>query len=273
MSYPTPLVSCSWLAQHLDDPNLVIVDCRFSLSEPELGHRQYAEGHIPGAVYLDLNRDLSSPVQVHGGRHPLPDTHQIADKLSSIGITSGQTYVVAYDDSRFAFASRMWWLLRYLGHHPVAVLDGGFQGWKDAGHPTSLVIPTSQDGHVVPMVRSPMVVNRDDILSREASPELCIVDSRSGERYRGEYEPIDPVAGHIPGAVNFFWKEVTTEQGVAYSLNQQRSRWQSLKDAQEIIVYCGSGVTACVNLLSLELAGITTGKLYAGSWSDWCSYQ
>jgi thiosulfate/3-mercaptopyruvate sulfurtransferase len=273
MDYPTPLVTSSWLAEHLDDPTVVIVDCRFSLMEPDLGRHQYAEAHIPGAAYLHLNHDLSGPVQAHGGRHPLPDIDRFAHTLSSIGITSGQSYVVAYDDSRFAFASRLWWLLRYLGHDRVAVLDGGFQSWKDAGYAVTQASPDTHPGTFKPMVRSPMAVTRDDILDRSSAPGIVLVDSRSGERYRGEHEPIDPIAGHIPGAINLFWQEVTDERGMAVEADQQRSRWNSFSQADEIMVYCGSGVTACVNLLSLELAGISTGKLYAGSWSDWCSYR
>ena len=273
MGYPTPLVSVSWLADHLDDANLVIADCRFSLMEPDLGHEQYAMAHIPGARYLDLNQDLSSPVQVHGGRHPLPDVEQFAKTMSDLGVTSGQTYVVAYDDSRFAFASRLWWLLRYLGHDQVAVLDGGFQAWQASGLPITQAAPTPQPGSFTPSVRSHWVVTIDDVTSRSQNSGVVLVDAREGNRYRGEREPIDPIAGHIPGAVNYFWKEATDDRSIAYSPDKQRSRWQSLAEADEIMVYCGSGVTACVNLLSLDLAGITTGKLYAGSWSDWCSYQ
>ncbi|MEM9450896.1 MAG: sulfurtransferase [Cyanobacteria bacterium P01_E01_bin.6] len=273
MGYPIPLVSSSWLANHLDDSNLVIADCRFSLMKPDLGRSQYTESHIPGSVYLHLNHDLSSPVQRHGGRHPLPDVNQFAQTLSLMGVTVGKTYVVAYDDSQFAFSARLWWLLRYFGHDQVAVLDGGFQTWQQAGYPVTQTVPVPQPGLFTPTVRSPMVVTIDDVRSRGSISGVAIVDSRSGERYRGEHEPIDPIAGHIPGAVNQFWKDVTDGDGLAHSPERQRSRWQSVADADEIMVYCGSGVTACVNLLSLELAGITTGKLYAGSWSDWCSYQ
>ncbi len=272
MSYPTPLVASSWLAEHLDDGDIAIADCRFSLMNPALGRSQYESGHIPGAVYLDLNHDLSSPVQAHGGRHPLPDIEQFAKTLSLMGITSGQTYVVAYDDSRFAFASRLWWLLRYLGHDRVAVLDGGFKAWQTLGYPTTQAVPSPQVGSFTPTVRSPLVVTIDDVKSRSQQPGVVLVDSREGDRYRGEREPIDPIAGHIPGAVNYFWQDVTDDQSMAHSPDQQRSRWQAVSNADEIMVYCGSGVTACVNLLSLELAGIITGRLYAGSWSDWCSY-
>lgn len=273
MGYPTPLVSVSWLADHLNDANLVIADCRFSLMEPNLGREQYATAHIPGAHYLDLNQDLSSPVQVHGGRHPLPDIEQFTKTMRDLGVTSEQTYVVAYDDSCFAFASRLWWLLRYLGHDRVAVLDGGFETWQASGLPVTQTIPIAQPGAFTPSVRSHWVVTIDDVTSRGQTSGVALVDAREGDRYRGEREPIDPIAGHIPGAVNYFWQEATDDHSIAYSPEKQRSRWQPLAEADEIMVYCGSGVTACVNLLSLDLAGITTGKLYAGSWSDWCSYQ
>jgi thiosulfate/3-mercaptopyruvate sulfurtransferase len=271
-----PLVSVDWVHNHLSDPAVVIVDCRFSLMEPESGLQQYQAGHIPGAFYLDLNRDLSSSVQAHGGRHPLPDPVTIAAKLSSIGVQSkgpnGPTLVVAYDDSRCAYAARLWWLLRYLGHDRVAILDGGLSAWKAANHPLTARFPVAQTGYFIPQVRSDWVVDIETVKASKDLPDVVLVDSREGDRYRGEREPIDPVAGHIPGAVNYPWQDVTDEQGVVRSPAEQQQRWANLGDPKEILVYCGSGVTACVNLLSLELAGISTAKLYAGSWSDWCSW-
>jgi len=266
------VVSSQWLSEHLEDPQVVIVDCRFSLADPELGQRQYQTSHIPNAYYLDLNRDLSSPVGKHGGRHPLPNTEALAQKLAAIGINSQETLLVAYDDSRFAFASRLWWLLRFLGHDKVALLDGGWKSWVAGGYPVTDAIPTEKVGKFVPAVRSDMVVDIDTVKSRKDLPLVVLVDSREGERYRGEREPIDPIAGHIPGAVNYPWQEVTDEQGNVQPIEVQKRRWSDVENAAEIMVYCGSGVTACVNLLSLELVGINTAKLYSGSWSDWCSY-
>jgi thiosulfate/3-mercaptopyruvate sulfurtransferase len=266
-----PIVSASWLCEHLEDPQLTIADCRFSLTEPELGHQQYQNSHIPSAYYLDLNRDLSSPVQKHGGRHPLPSPTELADKLSSMGVDS-QTLVVAYDDSRFAFAARLWWLLRYMGHERVAVLDGGFQGWQIAGYPVTDIIPDPKQGKFVPHLQPLQVVDIEAVKARKDLPGVVLVDSRESDRYRGDTEPIDPIAGHIPGAVNYPWQEVTDSQGNLKSVSEQLRRWENLEQSKEILVYCGSGVTACVNLLSLEMAGIHAGKLYAGSWSDWCSY-
>lgn len=265
------IVSALWLSEHLNDPNVVIVDCRFSLMEPELGRQHYDTEHLPGAYYLDLNRDLSSPVTKHGGRHPLPDPGELAAKLSKMGITA-ETFVVAYDDSRFAFAARLWWLLRYLGHDRVALLDGGFSNWKNSGYPVTSIAPDSQAGHFIPKLRSDWVVDINTVKAKQANSTVAIVDSREPERYRGEREPIDPIAGHIPGAVNYPWQAVTTEQGYLRSPEALRDLWQALQSKEEILVYCGSGVTACVNLLALTVAGLEQGKLYAGSWSDWCSY-
>ena len=263
------VVSSEWLVGHLQDPQVVIVDCRFSLADPQLGEKQYQASHIEGSYYLDLNLDLSSPVEKHGGRHPLPDPDDLAQKLSAIGVNSQKTLVVAYDDSRFAFASRLWWLLRYLGHDQVAVLDGGFSKWEQAGYPVTDIIKEPQIGTFVPQIKTEQVVDIEAVKRRKDLPQVALVDSRESDRYRGEREPIDKIAGHIPGAINYPWLEVTDSSGYLVS---QSERWKKLEQAEEILVYCGSGVTACVNLLALELAGIHTGKLYAGSWSDWISY-
>lgn len=267
------VVSAQYLNEHLDDPNVVIVDCRFALMEPQLGHQQYQVSHIPNASYLDLNQDLSAPVERHGGRHPLPDISQLAEKLAAIGINWGQTQVVAYDASRCAFAARLWWLLRYLGHEQVALLDGGWQAWQAAGYRVTDAIPTPQIGTFVPQLRADWVINIEQLKTCKDLPEVIVIDSRESDRYLGKQEPIDPIAGHIPGAINYPWQEVTDHQGYLH-LKAQQQRWSNIviEPKTEIIVYCGSGVTACVNLLSLELAGISTGKLYAGGWSDWCSY-
>lgn len=271
------VVSADWLLNYLDDPNVVIIDCRFQLSDPSSGKKEYEASHLPGAFYLDLNQDLSSPVQKHGGRHPLPNPHTLAQKLEKMGINFSQTQIIAYDNSRSAFAARLWWLLRYLGHDQVAVLDGGWNAWKKAGYPVSTDIPSQQAGTFTPQLREDWIVDRKGVQARQKDPNAVIIDSRDPDRYRGEREPIDPVAGHIPGAVNFPWKSVTDEQGNIYSPAEQRKRWLngelSINENQEKIVYCGSGVTACVNLLSLHLAQLPEGKLYAGSWSDWCSYS
>jgi thiosulfate/3-mercaptopyruvate sulfurtransferase len=241
------------------------------LANPKLGQQQYQEGHLPGAFYLDLDQDLSSPIQKHGGRHPLPNPEKLSAKLSEIGITSQQTLVVAYDDSRLAFASRLWWLLRYFGHNQVVLLDGGFSQWKNLDYPISSNIPNPKLRIFKPEIQSEMLVDIETVKARKDLPGVVLIDSREPERYLGKTEPIDPIAGCIPGAVNYPWQEVTETTGFV-KINEQSQRWQNIKDSEEIIVYCGSGVTACVNLFSLELAGIDQAKLYGGSWSDWCSY-
>ncbi len=277
MSESPWIVSAEWLSQHLADVNVVVVDCRFALTQPDLGQQQYQASHIPGAFYLDLNRDLSSPVGPHGGRHPLPDADRLAQKLAAIGIQSGShpidpeaTLVVVYDDSKFAFAARLWWLLRYYGHDRVAILDGGWSGWQAAGYPVTSDLPQPRQGHFMPNLRSDWVVDRDQLQSQLNSADLVLIDSREAERYRGEQEPIDPIAGHIPGAVNYPWQGITDAKGYLHPLSMQQQRWADLP-AGDMVVYCGSGVTACVNLLSLAIVG-QAAKLYAGSWSDWCSY-
>ncbi|MEG4092902.1 sulfurtransferase, partial [Microcoleus sp. Pol12B4] len=249
MSDNTLIVSPEWLATNTDNPQVVIIDCRFSLADPEWGEKQYQESHIPGAFYLDLNRDLASSVGKHGGRHPLPNIEELADKLSAIGINSAETLVVAYDDSRLAFAARLWWLLRYMGHSKVALLDGGFSAWKAAGYPVTNILPEPREGKFVAHLQPDLAVDIEAVKERKDLPGKVLVDSRESERYEGLREPIDPIAGHISGAVNYPWQGVTDETGKVRSASEQKQRWTELEKAEEIIVYCGSGVTACVNLL------------------------
>ncbi|MEB3119646.1 MAG: sulfurtransferase [Snowella sp.] len=268
----SPLVTPSWLAENLENPDLKIIDCRFQLDQPTWGYEQYQKSHIPGAYYLDLDRDLSSPVALHGGRHPLPDPDQLAEKLSTIGIHSGKTCVVAYDDSRFAFASRLWWLLRYLGHDKVALLDGGWSGWQRNHCPVSEEIPSSLVGNFIAKPQPDWIVDIETVKANPENSSSVLIDSRERDRYRGEREPIDPIAGHIPGAICLPWLEVTDAQGNCLPPEAQKERWADYANSAEMIVYCGSGVTACVNLFSLAIAGLSPAKLYPGGWSDWCSY-
>jgi thiosulfate/3-mercaptopyruvate sulfurtransferase len=270
------IVNGEWLVQQLNNPQVVIIDCRFQLSDSNWGYQQYCESHIPGAYYLDLNRDLSSPVQLHGGRHPLPDVNLLAQKLASIGIVHNETIIIAYDDARFAFAARLWWLLRYLGHEPVALLDGGWKQWQEAGYPITSDIPELRQGKrqrkFLPSPQADWTVDIAALKVRQDLPSTILIDSRDRDRYDGKKEPIDPIAGSIPGAVNSPWKQVSDEQGYLLSIPEQQKLWSAYSQAAEIIVYCGSGVTACVNLFSLQLAGFNNTKLYPGGWSDWCSY-
>jgi thiosulfate/3-mercaptopyruvate sulfurtransferase len=241
------------------------------LSEPDWGYQQYLLSHLPSAYYLNLNQDLSANLATHGGRHPLPDTAIFAAKLNNLGIND-DSLIIAYDDARFAFASRLWWLLRFYGHKQVALLDGGFSGWLASGYPLTTEIPLSRKGNFSPKPQLEKIATREEVITSQNLPEVVLIDSRESDRYLGKIEPIDPVAGHIPGAVNFPWLEVSTPEGYLLPYDSQATIWQNLPAHKSIIVYCGSGVTACVNLLSLEYLGITNTKLYPGGWSDWCSY-
>ena len=265
-------ISAEKLGDRLSDPNLVIIDCRFRLGDTEWGRAEYQKSHIPGAYYLHLDEDLSSPIQEHGGRHPLPAPEKFVETLSQLGIERGKTEVVVYDDLRFAFAARLWWLLKFYGHDNVSILDGGFAAWEKAGCTCCADIPDLESDKVFQENRrSHLVVGRDELLAAK-DRQLVVLDCRDAARYRGEVEPIDPIAGSIPGAMNSPWKAVSDENGFAQSFEQQQKLWQDYPKEQELILYCGSGVTACVNWLSLEITGHTNLKLYAGGWSDWCSY-
>ena len=262
----------------------IIADCRFWLAEPSRGRAVYQEGHIPGAVYFDLDEDLSSPRGEHGGRHPLPDPARLAAKLTEAGATRSST-IVAYDEQGGAMASRLWWLLQWIGHEgPVLLLDEGFAAWVQAEQPleqseaaspsAAAAASTAAAGGYELCMQPQLVLSMDDVKQRLGRSDVVVIDSRDGERYRGEVEPIDRVAGHIPGAVNQPWQRNLDAAGQWLATNDQRARWSEVVGAaDEIIVYCGSGVTACPNVLGLWQAGYRHAKLYAGSWSDWSSYE
>lgn len=268
------IVPVKWLLARLYESDVVIVDCRFQLGKPDSGREAYEESHIPGAVYLDLEKDLSAPVGEHGGRHPLPDAAELADRLGKVGI-SNETRVIAYDDQGGAMASRLWWLMKYLGHDNVFVMDGGFTVWKSAGCPVSAEQKVLIPARFVATVQHNLLVEVDEVRESLGTGRFVLVDSREAPRYRGEAEPIDRVAGHIPGARNLFWAEGRQADGTWKSAEEQRERFADagLSQDDEIVVYCGSGVTATPNVLALGEAGFTRVKLYAGSWSDWISYS
>ena len=267
------LISAEELAGSLARVPTVILDCRFSLQDTALGARQYAESHIPGSHYADLDRDLSAPRAKHGGRHPLPAVAALAATFSGWGIDSEPpTRVVVYDDNRFAFAARAWWLLRYCGHDNVRVLDGGLRAWAEAGFPVDRNVPARRPGNFVPRLRESMVVDRAQVAALRGESGHCLVDAREQPRFLGLEEPIDPHAGHIEGARNHPWQQVSDARGRFAPRAEQRQRWGDVAGADDIVVYCGSGVTACVDLLSLAELGRDDARLYAGSWSDWCSY-
>lgn len=267
------LISAEELARCHRRADVVVIDCRFALAEPAAGARQYGAGHIPGSRYAHLDADLSAPRAEHGGRHPLPDIAALTRTFAAWGIDSAPpSLVVAYDDSRFAFASRLWWLLRYCGHDDVRVLDGGYRAWVDAGLPVATDVPSPRPGNFVARPQPRRVVDRLQVAARRGQPGHLLVDSRETPRFLGVEEPIDPHAGHIEGACNHPWQQVADERGFFLPQDAQRRRWGDALDAENIVVYCGSGVTACVNLLSLAELGRDDAQLYAGSWSDWCSY-
>ncbi|SEG77239.1 sulfurtransferase [Paenibacillus sp. UNC499MF] len=265
------IVSLEWLNEHLQDPDLLIADCRFALGEPWSGRQDYSIDHIPGAFYVDLEEDMSGEKREHGGRHPLPDLGAFSMRASAIGVDASKT-VVAYDDQGGAMASRLWWMLRFLGHERVYVLDRGYSQWKAAGYPVTAEAPQASPATFSPKVQRHMLASMDEVKAKLGAKDTVLIDSREGARYRGEQEAIDPVAGHIPGARNRFWKDALDAEGSWRSAEEQQERFRGLENAEELIVYCGSGVTACPNVLALEEAGIPGVKLYAGSWSDWVSY-
>jgi thiosulfate/3-mercaptopyruvate sulfurtransferase len=268
--------------QNTGAPKPVILDCRFDLADPTRGAALYAESHIPGAQYVDLNRDLSSAPGNHGGRHPLPATDAAQALFRRLGISSPTT-VIVYDE-RHAYAARCWWLLRYLGHDNVRILNGGFAAWVKAGNMTSSgsiasVVPRPL-GDFTAHPRPQMLWSYAQIANAVDDEDVraTLIDSREAERYRGEREPIDRIAGHIPGAINAPWMDANSADGTLLPPSSQRARWTALlaqhaPGQKPAAVYCGSGVTACVNLLSLHLAGFGDVPLYAGSWSDWISYE
>lgn len=254
--------------------NCVVVDCRFNLLDSQAGYQSYLESHIPNAVYANLDMDLSSPVTPVSGRHPLPDAQGFAQFLSRSGWQEGMK-LVAYDDMGGAFAARLWWLMKYFGQPGVALLDGGLAAWMSAGYATDSGV-AELPGAVAPPVamqaHSEMVMTASEVESRLANHEILLVDARAGERFRGDVEPIDTVAGHVPGASNLPFHENMTSAGQFKLPQEIRQRWLELQgdlSSDKLVHMCGSGVTACFNQFAAELAGIQGSKLYAGSWSEW----
>ncbi|GAB3287240.1 sulfurtransferase [Parahaliea aestuarii] len=247
-----------------------VVDCRFALGDPDAGRAAYAAGHIPGAFYLDLERDLSAPQAQHGGRHPLPTPEDFAAALAALGIHKGSE-VIAYDDSKQAFAARLWWMMRSLGYRPPRLLDGGYSAWLAAGGQPETALPIADPCEAPDVGHWTGVCDIDGLRQAQADGAL-VVDSREAARYEGREEPIDPVAGHIPGAVNRPWLNTVADGGGQKGEEGLREHWGDALAAEDLVVYCGSGVTACVNLFTLSRLGRNDATLYAGSWSDWCSY-
>lgn len=266
------LVDCATLAAHLDDAGWLIFDCRHQLADPAAGELAYVKGHLPGALFLHLDRDLSSPMNGMNGRHPLPDPQSLARKLGAAGV-SRRTQVVVYDDAGGMIAGRLWWLLRWLGHDRVALLDGGISQWLQEGRPLSNEVPKPAPAVFETRLRECMV-STEEVLNNLASGELCVLDARSPDRFRGENETLDPVGGHIPGARNRFFRDNLNADGVFRPSAELRGEFLDLLagiDPRQAVMQCGSGVSACHNLLAMEIAGLSGARLYAGSWSEWCS--
>lgn len=267
------LIAPRQLADKLERPGLVILDCRFALDDRDYGQRSYAQGHIAGAHFADLERDLSGPV-VKGvsGRHPLPQPGRLLERLQFWGINADST-VVLYDDGPGAFAARAWWLLAWLGKRSdVYLLDGGLKAWHAAGLPLSLDAPPGDVGHLCGKPDPALVVSTHQLQKRLAGADLTLLDARAEPRFRGDVEPIDPVAGHIPGAQCAVFTGNLGPDGNFLPVEALRQRFAELlqgRPPESLVAYCGSGVTACHNLFALCLAGYPLAPLYAGSWSEW----
>ncbi|GAB3790918.1 sulfurtransferase [Virgibacillus kimchii] len=271
MSY---LVSVNRLKNRLESPrnNTVIVDVRFQLSDPDAGRKLYLKDHLPGAVYMDLDKDLSGKQEKHGGNHPLPDMNMFTAKLGNIGIDNDTT-VIIYDQSNDMFAARMWWMMHYLGHEKAYVLDGGYERWIMDGNEVTSEIPQLEAKTYEPSIRTEAKADIDEVKEKLKNQSARLIDSRSRERYLGKVEPLYGKAGHIPGAENYFWKGILNENGKWKKPEELQSHFKAFDKEEEIIVSCGSGISACPNVLALKLAGYENVKLYPGSFSDWISYE
>ena len=265
-------VDAKWLNERLEDENTRVVDCRFKLGNPDEGRLLYDQGHIPGAVFFDLEKDLSGTVEEHGGRHPLPETSRFKEKLQHAGIDN-ETTIVVYDGKEGAFASRMWWLLKYVGHEKVFILNGGFDAWEKSGYPTDDSVPHYQQTNYITHENRDMLASYEEVeeIALKGTASAVLIDSRESRRYLGIEEPIDRIPGHIPTAINKPWME-GFEEGFFKPSAEQEKRFKDLDRDQPIIVYCGSGVTATPNYIALKEAGFKNVRLYAGSYSDWVSY-
>lgn len=268
----TTVVGVEKVREHLGDPSWRVVDCRFSLADTEQGRRAYTESHLPGAIYAHLDEDLSGPIiRRVTGRHPLPSVEKAAAIFSAWGIDE-KVQVVVYDDANGSVAARLWWLLRWLGHDAVAVLDGGWKEWTRVGRPVTKAILSRTPRLFLATARPELLMEAVTVSEIRSNPNYRLIDARTPERYRGEQEPIDPVAGHIPGAVNVPFTGNIEAEGHFLAEDALKSRFNALFGdiaAKRIVSYCGSGVTGCHNLLAMAHAGLGDGVLYAGSWSEW----
>jgi len=267
------LVTPEELQAHLDDPHWIVFDTRHELTDPARGPKVYAEGHIPGAHFIHVDHDLAGHHTGTNGRHPLPEPAAFAAVLNERGLEP-YSQVVIYDDMGGNYAVRLWWMLRWLGHERVALLDGGFPRWLAEKRPVSTETPAPRKGSFLPRPRLGATVDAPFLERFSRDPSIRLIDARAGERFRGEQETIDPVAGHIPGAVNRFWKSNLEADGRFKAPQALRAEFHQLLagvDPGQVVHSCGSGVTACHNLFAMELAGLPGARLYPGSWSEWCA--
>ncbi|MBB3224595.1 sulfurtransferase [Pseudoduganella umbonata] len=270
------LIDAATLARHADDPKWVVLDCRHDLLNPAFGREAFAAGHIPGAQFASIDDDLSGPKTGAGstfrGRHPLPERAALVEALRRFGI-DGDSQVVAYDAHGGMYAARLWWLLRWIGHEGVAVLDGGLPAWQAAGQPvTADLAPPRAPGRIAERPSLTRTVSVDDVVSNLSTQGFTVVDARANDRFRGENETIDPVGGHIPGAKNRFFKDNLGADGKFKPAARLKDEFAPLfASPSSAVMQCGSGVTACHNLLALEVAGLPGAALYPGSWSEWCA--
>ncbi|MCR1897678.1 sulfurtransferase [Irregularibacter muris] len=265
------LVSAQWLCKNISDKNIVIVDCRSSLVEGEDGYQNYLKAHIPGAYFINTKNQLSGSKGVHGGRHPLPDTMAFKKTIEEMGV-SKNTIVVAYDDNKLFTAARLWWQLKYIGHEKVYVLDGGLEKWLEINYPLSKNIPEQREGNIPININKEMQITAQEIQQRLEDDTLVLLDARTKERYIGEVEPVDKIAGHIPGAKLYPAEDNLKEKGEWKEKDKLEKRFEDIKNYQDIGLYCGSGINACMNFIALDELGLKA-KLYVGSWSDWITYR
>jgi thiosulfate/3-mercaptopyruvate sulfurtransferase len=264
----TTLVDAATLGSHLDDPAWVVVDCRHALGEFSRGRRLYDEAHIPGAFFADAERDLAGPHTGSNGRHPLPDPNAFAAFLRGIGVND-TTQIVAYDAGGDIFAARMWFLCRWIGHDACAVLDGGLAGWITSGYPVTTALPAARNGTIQARVHPEFVVDAPYVLAHLDDPHVQLIDARAADRFAGRNETVDPVAGHIPGARNRFYKDNFSDDGRFKPSPDLRAAFEPFGPAESIVHQCGSGISGALNLLAMEIAGLRGARLYAGSWSEW----
>lgn len=267
------LISTTYLKENLNNDKLVIVDCRFNLMDKEYGKNAYNKNHIKGAIRVDIETELSDFPMEHGGRHPLPSIERLTNTFRKLSINN-DSIVIAYDEGDLAGASRLWWILKYLGHEKVYILDGGINEFiKIGGEITRDILPTSE-GNFNPNINNNMIVDMIYVKKRLYNKNVAIIDSREYKRYIGEFEPVDKKAGHIPSAINFFWMDILNKEDDMInikSIDKLKEHFNILNKFKEIIVYCGSGITACTNSLALSELNINH-KIYSGSFSDWISY-